>query len=410
MGVIKPKPEPLSQSPRPRLLFISPVWPCLTGNGLAMRAAHTSRSLSHRFDVHMLVLSDAPPVGPMPDWLSSLEALPAVTDSHFQLIQRIADPSGRLKALCTYPRPLDCRQISRAAIDRVTARAKDMDGIHVMRLYLAPLIEGLKLDQPQWRSLDCDDDDSAYHRMYAERLDAEGASDLAQFERSEAAKYDALKTSWLARFNKVFTASDQDHYGMIGAPSVATMPNIADDVPPRVSPSASPELRMLFVGNLAYAPNLDALKWLDAFLLPALDQVWDQPIRLDVIGGGLPPQPQGNGRIRLHGQVADLTPYYDDCDLAVVPLRFGSGMPLKLLEAFARRIPVVTTTYAANAAGITTKECYIADEAHNFAAACIRAKTDAAHTALLTDSAAETVERRYSAPSLEAIITTEFSL
>jgi glycosyltransferase involved in cell wall biosynthesis len=56
--------------------------------------------------------------------------------------------------------------------------------------------------------------------------------------------------------------------------------------------------------------------------------------------------------VRLLGFVEDLQPLYDRAAIAVVPLRIGSGTKIKLLEAFARRLPVVTTPAGAAGLGV----------------------------------------------------------
>ena len=57
----------------------------------------------------------------------------------------------------------------------------------------------------------------------------------------------------------------------------------------------------------------------------------------------------------------------------VVPLRFGSGTRLKIIEAFAHRIPVVSTTVGAEGLGVTAgEELLIADDDVGLAAACLR--------------------------------------
>jgi glycosyltransferase involved in cell wall biosynthesis len=64
-------------------------------------------------------------------------------------------------------------------------------------------------------------------------------------------------------------------------------------------------------------------------------------------------------------------------DLAVVPLRSGSGTRLKILESFAHRLPVVSTTLGAE--GLDVEDgvhLLVADDAGGFAAACERLLTD----------------------------------
>ena len=60
-------------------------------------------------------------------------------------------------------------------------------------------------------------------------------------------------------------------------------------------------------------------------------------------------------------------------DVVVVPLRYGSGTRVKILEAAAHRIPIVSTTLGAEGLGFEDgKHLLIADEPEDFASACVR--------------------------------------
>ena len=60
-------------------------------------------------------------------------------------------------------------------------------------------------------------------------------------------------------------------------------------------------------------------------------------------------------------------------DVVVVPLRYGSGTRVKILEAAAHRIPIVSTTLGAEGLGFEDgTHLLIADEPYDFASACVR--------------------------------------
>jgi glycosyltransferase involved in cell wall biosynthesis len=71
------------------------------------------------------------------------------------------------------------------------------------------------------------------------------------------------------------------------------------------------------------------------------------------------------------GWVADVAPFYDAADLAIVPLRAGGGTRIKLLEAAGRGVPVVSTRFGAMGTSLRPGcELMIADDAARFARAC----------------------------------------
>ena len=113
---------------------------------------------------------------------------------------------------------------------------------------------------------------------------------------------------------------------------------------PRVS---SPEavFRCLFVGGYS-GHNLDGLQWF-------LSEVWPgvlaaQPdAEFDVVGTVGKAVPAGATRVRVHGPLNDLDSVYAQASVCLVPLRFGTGLKIKLIEAMAHGCAVVSTSAGA---------------------------------------------------------------
>jgi glycosyltransferase involved in cell wall biosynthesis len=81
--------------------------------------------------------------------------------------------------------------------------------------------------------------------------------------------------------------------------------------------------------------------------------------------------------VQVTGYVPDLDPYFQQAAIAVIPVRAGSGMRVRILEALARGMPLVTTSIGIE--GIDAyhnKEVLIADTAHDYAEAVIRLLKD----------------------------------
>ena len=128
---------------------------------------------------------------------------------------------------------------------------------------------------------------------------------------------------------------------------------------------------MLFVGNLTYAPNVDAVRVLVDGVLPALRERMPEAT-LDVVGGyddRLIDVARRPG-VRLTGHVPDLAPYYAGADVVVVPLRVGSGTRIKVLEAFAYQRPVVATRTAVSGLAVRDGVSVLLAETPGELAAC----------------------------------------
>jgi glycosyltransferase involved in cell wall biosynthesis len=107
---------------------------------------------------------------------------------------------------------------------------------------------------------------------------------------------------------------------------------------------------LLFVGTLSWEPNADGLLWFARKIWP-LVRAKHADALLEVVGKGLQPKQkkilENTPGVRLHGFVQDLSPHFERARVFVCPLRFGSGIKLKVLEALSRGLPVVSSPIGA---------------------------------------------------------------
>ena len=155
---------------------------------------------------------------------------------------------------------------------------------------------------------------------------------------------------------------------------------------------------VLYVGNYQNLPNIDALEYFVLDVWPLL-RLQRPEARLSVVGANPSDRVfrfDGVDGITVVGPVDDLREAYHSHRVMVAPIRAGSGTRLKILEAFAAGIPVVSTTLAAEGiAAEHEKHLLIADNAVDFANAVARVLDDdeLAHT--LPRAAAELVGNTY---------------
>jgi glycosyltransferase involved in cell wall biosynthesis len=108
--------------------------------------------------------------------------------------------------------------------------------------------------------------------------------------------------------------------------------------------------RVLFLGSLDWRPNLDGVELLLERVFPAVRAA--EPTATLCLVGRNPPdalrrKAERTAGVELHGNVADVRPYLAECGVMVVPLRVGGGSRLKILEALASGVPVVSTRVGA---------------------------------------------------------------
>jgi len=134
--------------------------------------------------------------------------------------------------------------------------------------------------------------------------------------------------------------------------------------------------RILFLGALDWRPNLDAVGLLLDKIFPMVRG--QEPTAKLVIVGRHPPDGllrrviQAPG-VELHADVADVRPYLGESGVMTVPLRIGGGSRLKILEALACGLPVVSTRVGAEGLSLKPGEDYVQAEEDAMASALVHA-------------------------------------
>jgi Glycosyl transferases group 1 len=250
----------------------------------------------------------------------------------------------------------------------------------------------------------------SFAQQYPPNFQGRAHAALAKAQASmDARNWSALQRRIASSVDAVALCSELDR-ARFPYPNVVIVPNVYE--PPdhpvgRVAVSATPTV--VFQGVLGYPPNADASRWLAGDIGPRLRQLRaDAQIRL--VGadyGGIrnlhdPP------RVTTTGWVPEMVPELAKADVIAVPLRFGSGTRLKILEAFAHRIPVVSTTLGAEGLEVRDGEhLLLADTTETFAAACARLLQDRELRAHLVDNASSLLSARYSLANARARIVHE---
>jgi polysaccharide biosynthesis protein PslH len=132
---------------------------------------------------------------------------------------------------------------------------------------------------------------------------------------------------------------------------------------------------VLFVGNFAYEPNVDAALYFCRDVFPLI--LKDVPnVKLFLVGNAPPSEIctlRSNRNIEVSGRVASLIPFYKHADVVVCPLRVGGGVKVKVLEALAHGKAIVSTSIGAQGLDLSThRAVVVADEARGFADNVVR--------------------------------------
>ncbi len=171
---------------------------------------------------------------------------------------------------------------------------------------------------------------------------------------AEAELFARLAPECASRLHAIGNGVDSDYYSPL---------------PDRASPYGAGELPIVFTGAMDYWPNIDAVTWFAAEVMPRIVEA--VPAARFYIVGMSPAatvSALAGSHVVVTGKVADVRPYLQHARVAVAPLRVARGVQNKVFEAMAMARPVVVS--AAVAQGIHAAplaEFDVASDAHEFA-------------------------------------------
>ena len=223
------------------------------------------------------------------------------------------------------------------AFDLVYCVGVDTARLAVAALARAPVI---------WDVCDCTS------RYYAREADAERRPWRRLWYRLQAARYRGVERAVFGRDLTVFAGSPSEAAAFRSAVGpwrcrVEIVRAGVDAVAP-AAPAPGPP-RLVFTGTLSYGPNADAVRYLCREIFPRVRSHHPQA-RLQIVGGGAAAPLLAACRqvdsVDVLGFVPDLFEVLRAATIFVCPMRQGTGIKIKLLDAMACGLPIVATPLA----------------------------------------------------------------
>jgi glycosyltransferase involved in cell wall biosynthesis len=169
-------------------------------------------------------------------------------------------------------------------------------------------------------------------------------------------------------------------------------------------PASLQQPALIFAGSLSRGTaNVDATRWLVDDVMPL---VWRKRPAVHLYLVGRDPAPEvvarKSARVHVTGEVPSIVPYLRAGAAALVPLRWESGTRFKILEAFACRTPVISTTLGAEGLAVEHgRNLLLADDTDAFAEAILAIVDEPQLGERLVEPAFDLVRREYDVSSAQ---------
>jgi polysaccharide biosynthesis protein PslH len=356
---------------RPLLYGVLPRPPHPTRDGLAIRNFHLLSALAERFEVRAFSLED-------PDRAyGGGVAPPGVEVERIRQRARRARRAGAAARSLVSRRPYSELLYRSASLERRIAEAcaeRAPAWIVAHSYHVAPA--ALAAGPPVWID---------FHNLDSEiwsRIGAAGnVGPRRAFVRAQEPRLRRLEASLARRAAGVSCVSERDRQALTRLGPRAEpiiVPNGVDLSRYAFRRGPAPSERILFVGDLSWPPNADAVRWFGRKVWPLVLE--RRPAAsVEIVGRDAPRElvALADGRFGFAGESGDTRPHWEAAAVALVPLLAGGGTRLKILEAAACGVPVVSTRIGAEGLDFAEEtEIRLRDEPEAFAEAIVALLSD----------------------------------
>lgn len=383
-----------------KLLYLVHRIPFPPNKGDKVRSFHLLKELATRHQVYLGSFIDDPDdeqhAGALAPWcrevhLARLNPRRAKLASLRGLVsgEALSLPYYRDAGLAAWVRDL----VARERIDAVLVFSSTM-AQYAEELGLPVFVDFVDMDSAKWR------DYAPQHRWPLSWLYAREGRCLLAYERELAQQARAAYFVTEAEA-ALFKAAAPESTAKVFAVGNGVQADFFAPDPARASPFPAGELPLVFTGAMDYWPNVDAVQWCVAEMLPRLRQRWPG-LRLSIVGRSPTPAVQqlAGEAVRVTGTVDDVRPYLQHAAVVIAPLRLARGIQNKVLEAMAMARPVVAAQTCVQVIEAEPgSELIAADSADDYVAAVDALLADATRREAIGKAARERVLQAYSWPA-----------
>lgn len=332
------------------ILFLAHRMPFPPNRGDKIHSHHVLRALAALAPVHVACFADDPADA------AEEPALAQVATTYCLRNRRKSLPVAGVQALLT-GQPISLTAFHDPHIAAYVAATLATGRIGTIFVFSGQMGQYIPASFTGRILLDLVDVDSAKFAAYA----ASAKPPMRQVHAREACLLRAAEARYAARADKTLLISAQEaalfasRLPAGARADIAVLPNGIDcaHFTPAIAPdpvlAAVPAPRLIFTGQMDYAPNVAAVTRATHRLMPAI-RVAHPLATFHILGRAPTPDVRalhGVNGTHVHGAVPDMRPYLSAATLALIPLDIARGIQNKALEAMAMALPCVLTSGAA---------------------------------------------------------------
>jgi glycosyltransferase involved in cell wall biosynthesis len=365
-----------------KILFLTQILPFPPDAGPKVKTWHVLRALT-KYGHSLSLVSFV-----RPEEVQYISALDEICEAVYAIPirrSRVADVGYMLKSYLTTRPFLVERDDLRPMQDMVNklVNENDFDFIHADQLTMVQFaLRGAAVALRKKPKVIFDAHNAVW--SIVERMQENASWFLKPFLGVEAKRVKRYEGGLLKTVDHVLAVTDVDRMGLEEALAFSKIKKNDQIAPITIAPIAVDTQQQLPVkrklglknivtlGTLHYPPNADGIRWFFTEVFPLIRQRIPDAT-LTIIGKN-PPQDFveyasiNPDTVKLTGYVPELVPYLEQSALMVVPVRAGGGMRVRILEAFAYAMPVVTTTIGLEGIdAVPGRDVLVEDSASNFA-------------------------------------------
>lgn len=377
-----------------RILLVSPrhAWP--PSSGAKLREYHLCRALGRRAKITYVFFAQPGLPVPTPADLPFCERIVPVPAPAFYTPEKIVRGLvGRWPLpIVNYTSPA-----MSSSLDQLT-RQTPFDFVHLESIHLAGYLHLLTKQLPGAKLV------NDWHNIESEAMHSHGATmdswARRHYARLTARRLEATERDLLHHLHGHLVCSERERLKLLALAPSARIEVVDNGVETAYFAQPQPvnPRRIVFVGTMSYHPNREAAISFSRQVWPRIHQShpdW----HLSLVGATPPTDVQALAQIpgvEVTGTVPDVRPYYQDALAAVVPLRSGGGTRLKILEAMAAGVPVISTALGAEGLDALPGEHYLsAEQDTDWLPALDTLAADPARSHQLTENGLRLVRSRY---------------